>query len=379
MKRARNNVPRHLAQAVLTIDLDAIAANWRYLRGRVAPSECAAVVKADAYGTGLDQVGPALATAGCQTFFVAHSSEAIRLRTLLPDTSIRIYTLNGFTGGEAEARALLEANVRPVIGCLEDLQLWRQPAGGKTISGFGLQLSTGMNRLGFRPEEAADIAATTNANRQAGIDFVMSHFVASEEPAAAINQQQIDAFAAVRECFPGIPASLANSSGIFLPQKPHFELVRPGYALYGGNPCPGQPNPMRPVVHLTAPVLQVHYAMPGETAGYNGVWRAERKTRLAVIGIGYGDGLLRAAGGPGDPANIQIGGHPCPVAGRVSMDLTILDTTDAPDDAVFPGAIAEILGPFAGVDELAGHAGTIGYEILTSLGSRYHREYLPLT
>lgn len=377
MTNSDSTIPAHLAQARLTINLAAIAGNWRRLKEIAGPAECAAVVKADAYGTGIERVAPALAKAGCRTFFVAHASEAITLRGLLPDAATLIYTLNGLAGGAANVDALVQHAIRPVLCSMEDLDLWLENCGPDAMTcGVGLHFSTGMNRLGFSPAHAADVAARFTGHRAPPINFIMSHFVSSEIADDRINSRQIEAFAEIRGQFPGITASLANSSGIFLPEKPFYDLVRPGYALYGGNPTPGQPNPMRPVVGLTAPVLQVRTAEKGETAGYNGVWKAGRRSRLAIVGIGYADGIPRAAGGPDNPGHAILGGIPCPIAGRISMDLLILDVTDAPQDKVYPGAIAEVLGPSISVDDIAEKAGTIGYEILTGLGRRYHRHYV---
>ena len=206
----------------------------------------------------------------------------------------------------------------------------------------------------------------------------MSHFVESEVPDNPLNARQIAAFAEVRRAFPGVPGSLANSSGIFLAQKPFHDLVRPGYALYGGNPTPGRANPMRPVVRLVAPILQLRDIDTGETAGYGARWTAKRPSRLATIGVGYADGLPRNAMGtdtkPG--AEAVVAGVRCPFAGRVSMDLSILDVTDVPENQIAPGTPVELLGDTIGVDELGTKALTIGYEILTGLGSRYRRVYV---
>lgn len=378
MTHSEAGPPRHLAQAILTIDLDAIVANWKALSERVAPARCSAVVKADAYGTGVAQVAPALAKAGCETFFVAHVSEALALRAVLGDASAAIYTLNGIAGGRETVVALVAARGRPILSGFEELQLWLEAGGAATPeTGVGLQFTTGMNRLGFAPDEALAVAGLLAEAPSLRVDFVMSHFVSSEKAGDPLNREQINAFEAIRTALPGIPATLANSSGIFLPEAPYYDLVRPGYALYGGNPTPGQTNPMRPVVRLEAPVLQVRSVAPGETCGYNAMWRAERPSRLASIGIGYADGLLRsAAAGPHKPGACAIvGGTACPFAGRVSMDLIILDVTDAPEEATRPGMAVELLGDTIGIDDLADAAGTIGYEILTGLGRRYHRRY----
>lgn len=377
--KTESGPPRHLAQATLTIDLDAIVANWRLLAAQAAPAECSAVVKADAYGTGVEQVAPALAQAGCRTFFVAQASEAVFLRKLLPDAAIRIYALNGIANGADTVRALLDANIRPVLFSAEDLVLWLET--GAAAAGAGLQFSTGMNRLGFAPDEAAALAAslgvTPAASPRLQLDFVMSHYVSSEIPDDPCNRRQIDAFEAVRAHFPGVPASMANSSGIFLRGAPAYDLARPGYALYGGNPTPGAPNPMRPVVTLEAPVLQVRAVAVGESCGYNATWMARRPSRLATIGVGYADGLLRSAAAPGKTgARAMVGGIACPFAGRVSMDLIILDVTDVPAAALRRGAPVVLIGPDTGIDDLAAQAGTIGYEILTGLGRRYNRIYI---
>lgn len=373
-----SNVPAHLAQAILTIDLAAIVSNWRLLRDRVAPAQCAAVVKANAYGAGIAPVARALADAGCKTFFVAHVHEALALRRVLPREEYVIYTLNGIAGGREAAIALRDSLLRPVIGTFEELALWRSLSGTSANPALpmALQFSTGMNRLGFAPREAGDVTQVLATVAGPQPDFVMSHFVSSEIPDDPMNPAQIAAFAEIRSHFPALAGSLANSSGIFLPPEPYCDLVRPGYALYGGNPTPGLPNPMQPVVQLQAPVLQVRHVQPGETAGYNGVWTAKRPSRLAVIGVGYADGFLRSAGGPSDPGVAMIGGTACPIAGRVSMDLLILDATDAPEKAVHAGARAELLGAAITIDDLAERAGTIGYEILTGLGARYHRRYV---
>jgi alanine racemase len=230
-----------------------------------------------------------------------------------------------------------------------------------------------MNRLGLHLDEALALAPQATA---LGLDLVMSHFVSSEVPEDPINARQIAGFEAVRGAFAGLAASMANSSGLFLPQKPFHDLARPGYALYGGNPTPGAPNPMRPVVTLRAPIIQTREIGVGETVGYNATWRAKRPSRLAAIGIGYADGLPRALMGTDAHSGGEalVRGVRCPFVGRVSMDITVIDVTDAPAP-VRPGDLVELLGAAITVDDVAARAGTIGYEILTSLGRRYARTY----
>jgi len=359
------------AGATLTINLGALAANWRLLRDRAAPAECAAVVKADAYGIGLEQAGRALARAGCLTFFVAHPGEAIRLRAELPEAAI--YVLNGLPSGAEQLFAA--QGLRPILGSWPELRDWaafcrsenrRHPA--------ALHVDTGMNRLGFRPEEAARLVAD-DALGAIEPTLLMSHLVAAEEPVRDVNARQIRAFDVVRATLTDIPASLANSAGIFLPQRPHHALVRPGYALYGGNPTPWTANPMRPVVRLEARIIQVREVEGGETAGYNARWTAPGPRRLATLSVGYADGFLRSgSAADGTGAAALVAGHPCPVVGTISMDLTILDVTDAP--RAERGDAAVLIGDGLEIDEVGRRAGTIGYEILTSLGRRYARRYL---
>ena len=271
----------------------------------------------------------------------------------------------------AVAQAFLAAGATPIIGSLEEWQVWRDNAPGRA---YALHIDTGMNRLGVSAEEARIIAAHDSAK---AVELVMSHFVASEEVENALNTRQIEAFENVRPLFPQARASLANSSGVLLREKPHYDLVRPGYALYGGNPSPGAANPMQHVVTLDAPILRVRRVKAGATVGYNATWTAQRDSVLAAIGVGYADGLLRSASGShgAEGGEAIIGGARCPIVGRVSMDITIIDASDAPGEAVKPGAPARLLGPEITVDDLAERAGTIGYEILTSLGRRYHRVY----
>ncbi len=370
------------AQATLTIDLDALANNWQMLQARAGRAECAAAVKADAYGTGIERSVPALAQAGCKTFFVAHAAEGVRARAALrqaglDDRAARILVLNGFHPEVAPAQAYFDAALDPVLGSAEEVAAWSARVTG-LLEGFGtsaLHVDTGLNRLGFPPAEAA--ALDEGTIREARVTLVMSHLCSAEEPTNARNAAQIAAFEKVLQGPLGrLPASLANSSALFLPQPPFYDLVRPGFALYGGNPTPGQPNPMAPVVGLTALVLQTRTIAAGDSVGYGSLWTAARPTRLATIGVGYADGLPRGArtvGQGGGPQAI-VGGVPCPLVGRVSMDLSIVDITDAPE-AVPPGTAVELLGSTITIDDLGRQTGTIGYEILTSLGRRYQRLY----
>ncbi len=365
--------PEPEAGGILTIDLEAIVANWRELARRAEGADCAAVIKADAYGCGIEPVARALVAAGCETFFVAHLAEGRRARAASPGAAI--YVLNGLLPNTAEAYA--EPNLRPVLCSLDEWAEWEAfKAATQWVGGAALHVDTGMNRLGLRPPEAVALSKRAGAEHS-GITLLMSHFACSEDPAHALNAKQIGRFREIRDLFPAIPASLSNSSGIFLGPDAHHEMVRPGVALYGANPTPGHVNLMRPVVRLEGRVVQLRTVPEGETVGYSATWTARRPTRLAVVSIGYADGFLRA----GSASDLRPGaeaiahGHRCPLAGRVSMDLIAVDITDLPERAVKRGDLIALLDETIGVDELAAHANTIAYEVLTSLGRRYRRVY----
>src|SRR3984957_20015556 len=275
----------------LTIDLGALADNWRDLARRAAPGRCAAVIKANAYGIGVSEAAPALWAAGARVFFVAHFNEGIAARRVLP-AEAAIYVLNGLESG-ADPADYVEHRLAPAIGGEEELERWSAFAARRDrISPCAIHLDTGMNRLGF--ESLARLrSAMARHGATSGANLLMSHFVSSEIPGDATNPAQIELFEAARAAFASLPASLANSSGMFLDPSPVYDLARPGYALYGGNPTPGRPNPMRPVVTLTAAIQQIRSIEAGMSCGYNAQWTARRPTRLATLLIGYADGLRR--------------------------------------------------------------------------------------
>jgi alanine racemase len=361
------------ASGVLTIDLDALVANWRKLEKTAVPAECAAVIKANAYGCGIEPVARALARAGCKTFFVATLDEAALARAAVPAATL--YVLNGFIQNTGDTYAKLDA--RPVIGELNELAEWdvfcRRTgwAGGAAI-----HIDTGMQRLGLTLTDAQGLIPRINAGDH-GISLVMSHLACAESLHNQMNARQLAAFREVASLFAGVPASLANSSGIFLGSAFQFDMVRPGAALYGINPTPEADNPMQPVVELKARVLQIRNIERGETVGYGGIWTARRPTTLAIVAAGYADGYFRACGSSDGTrgAEVIVAGKRCPVAGRISMDLMTVDITDIEKNAVRRGHLVTLIGEGITVDELAHHFGTIGYEVLTSLGSRYARVY----
>jgi alanine racemase len=365
--------PASEAGGTLTIDLNAIETNWKALARRAMPAECAAVIKADGYGCGIEAVATMLSKAGCKTFFVADLSEAQRVRAVAPEPAI--YVLNGLMPNTAATFA--EFHVRPVIGGMTELAEWDAFCSTNGWrGGAALHVDTGMNRLGITVDEAAALAPRIRAENH-GITLLMSHFACSELPGHPLNEQQIKLFRDIRILYRGIPSSLANSSGVFLGQSAHCDMVRPGAALFGVNPTPDKPNPMQPVVTLEGRVVAIRDVPRGQTVGYDAGWTARRATRLAVVGVGYADGYLRAASATDSVKGAQavVAGQRCTLAGRVSMDLIEIDVTDLPNAAVRRGDMVTLIGAGLGVDEFGAAAGTIGYEVLTSLGRRYHRVY----
>lgn len=362
------------AGAVLTIDLGAIAANWRGLRdaGRAGgrPVDCAGVLKADAYGTGAALVGPRLATEGCKQFFVAHIDEGIELRRAV--STHPIYVLNGLLAGTEGD--FVEHDLTPVMNHLGQLNAWRAAAQrfNKPLDAV-IHVDTGLNRLGFEAEEAQVLVNERGRLRGLRLALIMSHLVVSEEPDNPINGEQLSRFRTFVKAMPGAPMSLANSSGVFLGPDYHFDLLRPGAALYGINPLPGRDNPMLPVVTLLSRILQVRRIDAFQTVGYGAAWRAARPSRIATIALGYADGYFRSLI---NRTHVHLAGHRVPVIGRISMDLVTIDVTEVPETLSQPGAGVEVLGPHLTPDDLAEHARTNAYEVMTSLGRRYARHYI---
>ena len=367
---------------VITIDLAVIAGNWRSLANRAVPAACAAVVKADAYGCGIEPVAAALARSGCTTFFVAHLAEARRVRSVAGDAAV--YVLNGIAPGSAALFA--EVDARPVIGTMSEWVEWeafRVASGWRGLA--ALHFDTGMNRLGFTAAEAPVFTSRVKLPGH-GIALVMSHLACADTPAHPLNARQIEAFRDLRYLFRGVPTSLANSSGIFLGPAAHCDLVRPGAALYGVNPVPGTRNLMEPVVTVRSRVVQIRVVTRAETVGYGATFTAAGPSRIAIVSAGYADGYLRAVGNanlsPGGrpsargPACVVIGRHRCPLVGRVSMDLLAADVTGVPDGEGRRGDDATLIGQGITVDDVAAWGGTIGYEVLTGLSRRFRREWM---
>ena len=348
--------------ATLRIDLDALARNYRMLRERAKPGECAAVVKANAYGLGVERVASRLLREGCKRFFVATLAEARELRALAPDAEIGVF--EGALPSTADALAELEA--RPVLNTLEQIELWG--GRGRAL----LHLDTGMNRLGLRAADVAELGRRKDWLDRLEVDFVMTHLACADEPQHPLNAEQLARFDEMRAIVPHARTSIGNSAGTLIDAAHRGDLARPGIALYGGNPFADRPNPMEPVATLTAPILQLHDVAGPETVGYGATYAASPPARIATVGIGYADGYPRNLGNAGTAA---VDGTRVPVVGRVSMDLITIDTADLPADRVRIGDPVELIGPTVGVDEVAAAAGTISYEILTGMGRRLSREY----
>ena len=362
------------ARAVLRIDLAALRANWAQLNRVAGNAECAGVVKADAYGLGLEPIARALTEEGCRTFFVATIEEGRRTRAIQPGAAI--YILDGLLPGAEPHYAGFD--LRPVLSSEPEIRDWASYClrVGRHLPA-AVQLDTGMNRLGLRPDELQRVLAEPSLLASFKMTLVMSHLACADEPASPMNEAQRVLFDRLRAKLPPAPASLSNSAGTFLGPAFHYDLVRPGIATYGGRAFEGATNPMLPVVSLSARILQLRDVSPGEKVGYGATFMVARPSRMATIACGYADGFLRALSGPsGHPGPVgYIGPHPVPVVGRVSMDLITVDVTDVPPALAVRGAWVEVMGGRVTLDDLTDRAGTIGYELLSRLSKRVHRIY----
>ncbi|MEW7986867.1 MAG: alanine racemase [Candidatus Thiodiazotropha sp.] len=357
--------------ALLSIDLDAIRDNWQLLKSRLDGAECAAVVKANAYGLGADRVAPALFQAGCRHFFVAHLNEAIELRPKLGNDAT-LYVLHGITpGAEIE---YISHNLVPVLNSLAQMDCWRKMARqlDRRLPAI-LQFDTGMARLGLDNRETNILALNPELLDGIEIKYVMSHLASAEDHDDPMNMRQLERFSEGLKKLSAERASLANSSGIFLGNAFHFDLARPGAALYGVAPIAGRPNPMRAVIRLQGKVIQIRTIDAGVTVGYSHTWTAGQRTRIATVSVGYADGYLRSLGNQG---SVRFNGIKLPFVGNVSMDTITIDVSKIPETQIHEGTLIDLIDPINGVDAIAEDAGTIGYEILTSLGNRYARRYL---
>jgi alanine racemase len=369
MDRADDVTFTDFEAAHLTVRLPAVARNFKIFQRLASPAAVAGVVKADAYGLGLAPIATSLAAAGCDNFFVARLEEGVALRPLLPQA--RIFVLDGAQPDMVPA--LIAHNLIPVLNANAEIAAWSAAARAtrRTLDA-AVHIDTGMNRLGLSAPELATLAAE-HGKRLDGLRVVLwvSHLACSDEPDAKLNRVQLDRFKTALAMLPQAPASLSASGGILLGKDFLFDMVRPGLGLYGGNPQPGSPNPFAPAVKLSARLLQLRRAEKGETVGYSATFRTKRPTLLGTAGLGYADGLFRALSNSGA---VAVNGARAPVVGRVSMDLVTFDLTDVPG-TLTPGMEVEFIGETITLEEIAAAAGTISYEILTSLSRRARRSY----
>nr|WP_282449447.1 alanine racemase [Roseibium sp. CAU 1639] len=371
--------PSNLYGGRLTIDPEAIATNWRLLESRTGPAtECAAAIKADGYGTGQDKAAPALFETGCRTFFVAVPTEAVALRQIVPEAVI--YVLDGLFPDTSEH--FLNHDIRPVLGSLAELEEWAGlcKAAGKSLDA-AVHVDTGIHRLGLSPEEFRTAMTDKGLLGPFRPSLIMSHLACGSTPDHPMNRRQLDFFTEITGPFAGIPRSLANSAGVLMGEDYHFDMVRPGIALYGGQAIESKPNPMTPVAKVEARIMIVRDVPEGDTIGYGATQTARRPLKNAVVAAGYADGMLRRASSTDErPGGFgMIGGYKAPILGRISMDMITLDVTDVPEHLLRRGAYVEMLGPQVAAADLAAYAETIDYEYLTSLGRRFERVYGPLT
>ncbi|MEM8540327.1 MAG: alanine racemase [Pseudomonadota bacterium] len=380
MEIHKNGVDSRIAGGRLTISLDALVANYGVLRDRSGAAKCAAVVKANAYGLGAKQVVKALWNAGCDTFFVAMPDEGFVIKRLFPNATI--YVLNGIH--EESVANVAEGGLVPVLGSLKQIELWadywerhgsRRPC--------AIQVDTGMNRIGLSVEEAIAFRKRNMKEHIVTPMLIMTHLACADEPNHPLNAAQLDSFQIVAKAFDDIDSSLCNSAGLYMGPDYLFDVTRPGIALYGGEAVNGSPTALRPVVKLEARIAQVRHVKKSETVSYGATHKLEHDAKIATVSVGYADGYPRAGSSAGvalrqalpTGAHGFIGGKNVPLIGRMTMDLCMFDVTEVSDEHLSNGWI-ELIGDNILIDEAARAAGTIGYELLTSLGQRYERRYI---
>ena len=374
----REEVDERLVTGRLTIDLQVLVRNWKWLAAKAPNSAMGVSLKADGYGLGSPQIGKALALAGCRHFFTANPLEGTELRRVTDDAEI--FILSGLT--EKNAAHYNEASLTPVLNSLDDIEVWanwsrksgqRQPC--------ALHIDTGMNRLGLTPEEALQFLGNEEIRHSVTENLIISHLACADEADHSKNAEQLEVFDEVAAQFEGSRKSLANSAGIILGEEYQYDICRAGIAVYGGE-FSNMAGPLEPVAKLEGRILQIRNSNPGETVGYGGTHTLQKDTRIAIAGLGYGDGIHRAVSGSGvamrqltGGAKGWIGGYEVPVVGRVSMDLTAFDVSHIPESILNENSWIEFFGENAPLADFAKAAGTIDYEVLTSMGSRVHRVY----
>jgi alanine racemase len=355
---------------LITVDLDALEANFRFCRDQLRGASCAAVVKADAYGLGIRKIAPALRQAGCCQFFTATHREGATLRALLPD--VEIYVFEGIA--KQSMAVFCEHGLVPVLITPAQCALWAKQARGlghplRSI----IHIDTGMTRLGFGERELHEILKKPEDLEWLDTRYIMTHFACADEQGKAKTQEQLDRFNRLRRLLPPAPTSIGNSAGGLLGKDFAGDMARIGIALFGGNPYQDGMPPLKPVLRVQSRILQLREITEGTTVGYGATYTAKSNTRIATVGTGYADGYPWSLGNRGIAS---VGGYRVPVVGRVSMDLITLDVSDVPDDLVQPGSMVDLIGPDISLEEVAERAGTISYEILTQLSQRARRKFL---
>lgn len=351
------------------VDSGAIARNFQHLEKLSGSARCGAAVKANAYGCGIEQVIPILLKNGCTDFFVADAIEGKLVRKLAPSSNI--FVLNGFLAQSADQ--ILENNLIPMIASTHQLEQWQQL---NTQNQYAIQFDTGMNRLGIHHSNASNVLNNLT-NKPA---LLLSHFANADEPSDVKNENQLQAFTSIAHTYPGIEASLANSAAVISNPASHFQVTRPGIAIYGGNPLIDRENPLEPVFKLEAQIIDIRPVVRNETISYGGTFTAKKNMKIATVGIGYADGLPRSASGGGVPLrktqpksmSCFINEHHLPSLGRITMDLSMFDCSQVTKNSINIGDWVEIIGDNISVDDLAEISGTISYEILTSFGRGRH-------
>jgi alanine racemase len=364
----------------LSIDLEALSSNWQAMAKRSGKARAGAVVKADAYGLGIEDCGTTLYHAGARDFFVATVAEGVTLRPHAPEA--RIFVLSGIWPGQEQQ--VIDHDLVPVIASEEQLSFWMATMAQSGDHPFALHVDTGFNRLGLPLDDALYLATDVTRPISFNPVLVLSHLACADAPDNGMNKQQLAAFHQVAQAYDGVEASLSASAGIHLGADYHFDLTRPGISLYGGEATNGITNPMQPVATAEARIIQIRDAIPGQSVGYGASFTVSRPTRLAIAAVGYADGYHRSLSGSGialrDMGNGGaygvVNGFKVPVVGRVTMDMTIFDVTDIPQKQIKSGDYIELFGKSVALDDVARAGGTIGYELLTGLGLRYERRYL---